>query len=495
MDKQGGGDMHFRLRTLAVFVVLTMMVSVLGTLMATDQWVMKKLSGIPAASEAASNDEGLSEKETAKLGAVMDLIEDKYYKDVEREDVINGAIAGMMESLGDPYSVYMEKDTAKHFSESIGGSFTGIGAEVTLENGKVVVISAIKDSPAARAGVLPKDVLLSVNGVKLEGLQLNDAVSKIRGPRGTKAKLEIQRTGVNKPIRLELVRDDIDVETVYASMKDGNVGLIEIRQFSKNTAERFAEELKKLEDQGMKGLVIDVRNDPGGVLPVVISIAEPFIAKGKAIVQVEDREGDKETTDSKGPGRNYPLAVLINEGSASASEILAGALQQSAGAVLVGSKTFGKGTVQVNYDKSLGDGSLVKITIAKWLTPNGTWVHEKGIEPDVAVAAPEVYKAAKLSRTEPLKKDQIGDDVRSLQQMLNALGYKTDRNDGYFSESTDAAVRKFQQSSGLPVTGVVDNATADVLEKGVVAWIRNTANDLQLNSALSAVREKLKKAS
>jgi carboxyl-terminal processing protease len=487
--------MHFRLRTVAVFVVLTMMISVLGTLMATDKWVMQKLEGIPAASEPASKSEGLSEKETAKLGAVIDLIEDKYYKDVERENVINGAIAGMMESLGDPYSVYMEKDTAKHFSESIGGSFTGIGAEVTIENGKVVVISAIKDSPAARAGVLPKDVLLSVNGEKLEGLQLNDAVAKIRGPRGTKAKLEIQRTGVNKPIRLELVRDDIDVETVYASMKADNVGLIEIRQFSKNTAERFLEELKKLEGQGMKGLVIDVRNDPGGVLPVVLSIAEPFIAQGKTMVQVEDRDGTKETTESKGPGRNYPLAVLINEGSASASEILAGALQQSAGAVLVGAKTFGKGTVQVNYDKSLGDGSLVKITIAKWLTPDGTWVHEMGIEPDIAVAAPEVYKTAKLSRAEPLKRDQIGDDVRSLQQMLNALGYKTDRTDGYFSEATDKAVRQFQQASGLPATGVVDNATADVLEKGVVAWIRNPANDVQLNKALSTVHEKLKKAS
>jgi carboxyl-terminal processing protease len=325
-----------------------------------------------------------------------------------------------------------------------------------------------------------------VNGEKLEGLQLNDAVAKIRGPRGTKAKLEIQRTGVNKPIRLELVRDDIDVETVYASMKADNVGLIEIRQFSKNTAERFLEELKKLEGQGMKGLVIDVRNDPGGVLPVVLSIAEPFIAQGKTMVQVEDRDGTKETTESKGPGRNYPLAVLINEGSA---------LQQSAGAVLVGAKTFGKGTVQVNYDKSLGDGSLVKITIAKWLTPDGTWVHEMGIEPDIAVAAPEVYKTAKLSRAEPLKRDQIGDDVRSLQQMLNALGYKTDRTDGYFSEATDKAVRQFQQASGLPATGVVDNATADVLEKGVVAWIRNPANDVQLNKALSTVHEKLKKAS
>ncbi|EFM08987.1 carboxyl-terminal protease [Paenibacillus curdlanolyticus YK9] len=485
--------MHFKARTVAAFMAVTMVISVLGTLMVTESWFVKRMGGVPAGSEPAAA-EGLSGKEEAKLGAVMNLIENKYYKEVDREDVVNGAIAGMMTSLGDPYSVYMEKDTAKHFSESIDGSFSGIGAEVTLENGKVVVISAIKGSPAERAGMQPKDILLSVNGDKLEGLQLNDAVAKIRGPRGTKAKLEIQRTGTLKPIRLELVRDDIDVETVYGSMKTGNVGLIEIRQFSMNTGERFAQELEKLESQGMKGLVIDVRNNPGGVLPVVLSIIEPFIAKGKTLVQVEDRSGKREKTVSKGEGRSYPIAVLTNEGSASASEILAGALQESAGAVLIGTKTFGKGTVQVSYDKTLGDGSMVKMTIAKWLTPNGTWVHQKGISPNIEIAPPDVYKAARLSRSSELRKDQLGDDVRSLQQMLKALGYKVDRSDGYFSAVTDQAVRQFQQASDLPVNGVVNNATADAIEKEVVAWIRDTKHDVQLNKALDVVQQKLSKA-
>jgi len=487
--------MFFKLRTVIAFVAVTMAVSVVGTLVATENWVVKRLDdGLPVSGSAAAAQGGLSAKETAKLGAVMELIESNYYKDVKRDEVINGAIAGMITSLDDPYSVYMEKDTAKHFSETVDGSFTGIGAEVTMENGKVIVISAIKDSPAERAGLLPKDVLLSVNGEKLNGLKLNDAVTKIRGPRGTKAKLEIQRTGVGKPIRLELVRDDIDVETVYASMKEGGVGLIEIRQFSMNTAERFEDELKRLEEQGMKGLVIDVRNNPGGVLPVVEKIVEPFIAKGKTIVQVESRDGRRQATESEGAGRAYPIAVLTNEGSASASEILAGALQQSAGAVLVGEKTFGKGTVQVSFNKTIGDGSIVKMTIAKWLTPNGTWVHGKGVEPDVKIAPPAVYKAARLSRTETLRKDQLGDDVRSLQLMLTAIGYKTDRSDGYFSEKTESAVKQYQQTAGIPVTGVVDTATADALERDVVKWIREERNDVQLNKALGIVREKLTKA-
>ncbi|WP_127532107.1 S41 family peptidase [Paenibacillus kobensis] len=487
--------MHFKLRTVIAFVAMTMAVSVVGTLMATENWVIKRLDdGSSASGASAAAQGGLSEKESAKLGAVMDLIESNYYKDVERSEVVNGAISGMIGALDDPYSVYMEKETARHFSETVDGSFTGIGAEVTMENGKVVVISAIKDSPAERAGLLPKDVLLSVNGVKLDGLKLNEAVNKIRGPRGTKAKLEIQRTGVGKTIRLELVRDDIDVETVYASMKEGGVGLIEIRQFSMNTADRFADELKKLEDQGMKGLVIDVRNNPGGVLPVVEKVVEPFIAKGKTIVQVESRDGQRQTTKSEGEGRTYPIAVLTNEGSASASEILAGALQQSAGAVLVGEKTFGKGTVQVSFNKTIGDGSIVKMTIAKWLTPNGTWVHGAGMEPDVKVAPPAVYKAARLSRGETLRKDQLGEDVKSLQLMLTAVGYKTDRIDGYFSEKTESAVKQYQQAAGLPVNGTVDLATADTLERDVIKWIREERNDVQLNKALGIVRDKLMKA-
>ncbi|GFN32630.1 S41 family peptidase [Paenibacillus xylaniclasticus] len=486
--------MHFKLRTVIAFVAVTMAVSVIGTLMMTEQWVITRLGGKSASETAAAPQGGLSEKETEKLGAVMDLIENNYYKEVEREEVINGAISGMISSLDDPYSVYLEKETAKQFSESVDGSFTGIGAEVTMENGKVVVISAIKDSPAEKAGLLPKDVLLSVNGVKLEGLKLSDAVAKIRGPRGTKAKLEIQRSGVGKPIKLELVRDDIDVETVYASMKEGGVGLIEIRQFSVNTADRFKEELKKLEDQGMKGLVIDVRNNPGGVLPVVEKVVEPFIAKGRTIVQVESRDGQRKATKSEGEGRRYPIAVLTNEGSASASEILAGALQQSAGAVLVGERTFGKGTVQLSDFKTLGDGSIVKMTIAKWLTPNGTWVHGTGVEPDVKVDPPAVYKAARLSRTETLRKDQLGDDVKSLQLMLNAIGYETDRSDGYFSARTEAAVKQYQQAAGLPVSGTVDAATADALERDVIQWIREERNDAQLSKALSIVRDKVLEA-
>ncbi|ALS26124.1 peptidase S41 [Paenibacillus sp. 32O-W] len=485
--------MQFKGRTVAAFVLLTMVASVLVTLTVTEG-----LYGIPSAAlqsgtapAVQAGQSGLSGEEMNKLNAVVSLIESKFYRDVDRNKLVDGAINGMMGALDDPYSVYMEKDTAKHFSEEVVGSFTGIGAEVTMENGKVVIVSAIKGSPAEKAGLLAKDVIVSVNGEKLAGVQLSDAVAKIRGPKGTKAKLQIMRDGVPQPIELELVRDEIDVETVFAKLRPDGIGVIEIRQFSLHTGERFAEELESLESRGMKGLVIDVRNNPGGVLPVVVSVAQPFVPEGKPIVMVEDRSGKREMTVSKGSGKPYPVAVLVNKGSASASEVLAGALGEAGGAVIVGETTFGKGTVQVSYDKVTGDGSLIKMTVAKWLTPKGNWIHEKGIKPDVEAKPPAIYTVPRLSRSAVLKKEAIGQNVRSLQVMLDGTGYEPGRKDGYFSDETEEAVIRFQRDSGLPATGQVDDRTATALELKVIERIRDERYDTQLQRAVEVVLERI----
>ncbi|MUT64982.1 PDZ domain-containing protein [Paenibacillus sp. NEAU-GSW1] len=463
------------------------------TLTWADQRMIRGLDRQTAVSAAAGEGKGFSEEELNKMNTVLDLIETKYFQDMDRSDLVDGAVRGMMSSLDDPYSVYMEKETAKHFSESIEGSFTGIGAEVTQENGKVVIVSPIKGSPAERAGLRAKDVVLSVNGDKLDGLTLNESVGKIRGPKGTKAKLQISRVGFSEPIEIILVRDDIDVETVYAKLRGDGIGVIEIRQFSWNTADRFKEELARIEkeSQGLKGLVIDVRNNPGGVLPVVVDVAQNFIPDGETIVQVEDREGKRDASKSKGGAvKNYPLAVLINKGSASASEILAGALQERAGAELLGETTFGKGTVQVSYNKTLGDGSLVKMTIAKWLTPDGKWIHEKGIAPTIEVKPPALYSVARIAVAQTLRKDSLGDAVRSAQVMLQGLGYDPQRVDGYFSEGTEQAVKKFQSASGLPTNGTIDTKTAEALEQAVIKWLKDESHDIQLNKAVEAIGRK-----
>lgn len=434
---------------------------------------------------------GLSTEESKKLGTALDLIEGNFYEDVERSKLIDGALNGMMQALGDPYSNYMGQETARQFEESIQGSFTGIGAEVSSENGKVVVVSPIKGSPAEKAGVQPKDIILSVNGESLEGLDLNEAVNKIRGPKGTEAVLEIQRGGASSAVKMTIVRDNVKLETVYAEMKEDGVGVIEVTQFSQNTGERFQEELAKLEKQGMKGLVIDVRNDPGGVLPVVIEMAEQFVPKGKAIVQVESKDKTREVSKSNGSGKEYPVVVLINKGSASASEILAGALQQSAGAVLVGEHSFGKGTVQTSFDRQLADGSLLKITIAKWLTPDGSWIHEKGIEPDISIEQPDYFTVAPIDKEATLQYNMNSEDVRNAQIMLDGLGYNPGRKDGYFDVNTKNAVKKFQTASKLTANGVVDAKTAEALEAALVLEIRNPENDNQLNRGIEEVKKEI----
>lgn len=477
---------------MAAFILLTMAASVLVTLTVADRsLIVNEGTKATAASSESSGQYGLSEKELQKINTVLGLIETKYFRDVDRGKVMDGAVNGMMEALGDPYSVYMQKDVAKHFSETIEGSFTGIGAGVQIKEGKVTVESAIKGSPAERAGVLPNDVLISVDGEKLAGLSLNDAVAKIRGPKGSKVKLTIQRAGISQPLQLTIVRDDIDYETVYAHLRDDGIGVIEIRQFSLNTGDRFAEELDKLEKAGMKALVIDVRGNPGGVLPVVVSVAQPFVPKGEPIVQVEDKTGHREKTVSNGSGKAYPVAVLMNKGSASASEVLAGALHEEAHAVLVGETSFGKGTVQVSYDKQIADGSLIKMTIAKWLTPLGNWVHEKGLKPDVAVNAPDYYTVARMSKDKTLKLDTIDENTKSLQVMLAGLGYPVDRKDGYYDAETASSVRTFQQKTGLPATGETDKATADKIEEQLIAKIRDEGSDTQLIKAVSVLKGKL----
>ncbi|WP_025678660.1 S41 family peptidase [Paenibacillus massiliensis] len=432
-----------------------------------------------------------SKSDLKKIETALDLIQGQYYQDVDRTKLVDGAIKGMMDALGDPYSSYMGKETAQQFEESIEGSFSGIGAEVSSENGSVVIVSPIKGSPAEKAGLRAKDVILSVNGESLEGLNLNEAVSKIRGPKGSEAKIQIKREGTAEPMEYTIVRDDIDLETVSSHMENDGIGVITITQFSLNTADRFKEELTKLEKQNINGLVIDVRNNPGGVLSVVIDIAQQFVPKGKVIVQVEDKNQKREKELSKGSSKPYPVTVLMNKGSASASEILAGALQQSAGATLIGEHSFGKGTVQTSYDKQMGDGSLLKITIAKWLTPDGSWIHQKGIEPDIAVAQPEYFSVAPINKENTLKYNTNSSDVKSAQIMLEGLGYDPGREDGYFDKATEEAVKSFQKKEGIAVNGVVDAKTATQLETKLIENIRDPKNDTQLLKGIEQIRKEI----
>lgn len=482
----------FKGRTVALLVVAAMLVSSLLTLTLTGEWSFAGTGPLRSGSFADTASTG-SKQDIKKIETALQLVKKNYVEDVDTNKLIDGAIDGMMNALEDPFSSYMAPDTAQQFSEQIEGSFTGIGAEVSMENGNVVVVSPIKGSPAEKAGIQPKDILLSVNGESFEGLSLNEAVAKIRGPKGTTAKVKVKRAGVADTLEFEIVRDDIALETVYAEMKDGKIGVITVTEFSLNTADHFKKELENLEKQGMKGLIIDVRNNPGGVLDVVEAMSEQFVPKGKAIVQIEDKYKRRQQSVSKGSGKSYPIAVLTNKGSASASEILAGALQESAGAKLVGETTYGKGTVQSSYSQEMGDGSMLKITIAKWLTPNGEWIHKKGIKPDVEVSQPDYFTVAPINKEKTYKYDMLGEDIKSAQTMLDGLGYNPGRKDGYFDKNTEKALKKFQTDQKLTANGVLDAKTAEALEASIIQQIRDPKNDMQLNRALEIMRKEIAK--
>jgi len=438
---------------------------------------------------------GLPDEAVDKLNKTYQLIMNRYLEIPDGDKLVEGAIRGMLSTLEDPYTAYVSAEEAVEYEQQLDSFFTGIGAEVSLVDGRVVVVSPIKGSPAEKAGIRPRDSILSVNGESLAGLSLTEAVQKIRGPKGSQAVLQIMREGLDKPLELVIVRDEIDLETVFSRMlEEDGIGYIEIRQFSNHTVNSFAEQLRDLEAQGMKALIIDVRNNPGGYLEGVAHILYELVPAGRTLLMTEDRSGRRQTLVSEGPGRTYPMAVLINGGSASASEILAAAVQQSAGGIVVGENSFGKGTVQSQYADLYGDGAILKLTVSKWLTPNGTWINKTGLEPDVNVRQPDYFNVAPISREKTWKVDETGDDVRNMQIMLQALGYAPGRTDGYFSRQTETALKHFQQEVNLEATGILDAETIERLEQKMIEKLVDPRNDRQLQQAIRILSAELAKA-
>lgn len=430
-----------------------------------------------------------SMEEMSKVLQAHSLIKDNYLEKVDDQQLIEGAVQGMLDTLEDPYSVYMDKETVEEFNHQIESSFEGIGAEVSMVDGKVTIIAPIKDSPAEDAGLKPNDQILKVNNESVEGLDLYDAVSKIRGEQGTKVTLEIDRPGVTDPLTIELVRDDIPLETVYSNIEevDGKkAGVIEITSFSENTAKRFKEELTALEKEGIEGLVIDVRGNPGGLLPSVEEILKNFVTKDQPYVQIEDREGKKSRYFSElEEAKDYPVSVLIDEGSASASEILAVAMKEAQGYEIVGTTSFGKGTVQQTVP--MGDGSTIKLTLYKWLSPEGNWIHEKGVKPTISVKQPDYFYTNPIQIEEPLTYNQSNEKIKNAQKMLKGLGYNLDREDGFFSQETVNAVKQYQQDQNLEVTGEINKQTAERLQASIIEKITSGENDKQKEKALEVL--------
>jgi len=328
---------------------------------------------------------------------VMSIIKKSYVEEVDTKKLVYGAINGMLSSL-DPHSSFMSPDTYKEMKIDTKGAFGGLGIEISVKDGVLTVISPIEDTPAFKAGVKAGDMILKIDDKFTKDLNINDAVKRMRGQKGSKVILTIMRDGFDKPKEFPIVRDIIQVKSVRFNLMDGGYGYVRIAQFQEKTDDDLVKALKSMKDEyknELNGLVLDLRNDPGGLLDQAVKVADHFVQDGQMIVYTEGREKDSKmqfTARKGGKEPNYPIVVVINGGSASASEIVAGALQDHKRAIILGTQSFGKGSVQTIIP--LSDDSGLRLTTARYFTPKGRSIQAKGITPDITVEAAELSKAA-----------------------------------------------------------------------------------------------------
>ena len=318
------------------------------------------------------------------------LSEDYVNKEtLDSQELIQGAIEGLIEALGDPYTTYLDPETSDLAWSAFEGSFEGIGAVVAMEDGELTVISPIAGTPAERQGIRAGDRILEIDGETTSGMSLTEAVLKIRGPGGTAVTLLILHQGETDPVEIEVIREEIDLDTVYLEMLPGDIAHIQITYFSLRTDKEVSSVLSDALSRGATAIVLDLRGNPGGLLDTVVDMADEFLDGGTILYQADD-EGNvvaEWKASSGGLADDLPLAVLVDGGSASGSEVLAGALQDHGRGPLIGTKTYGKGSVQLIHE--LSDGSALYVTSARWLTPNGHLIEGLGLTPDFEVPITE----------------------------------------------------------------------------------------------------------
>lgn len=327
-----------------------------------------------------------------KIKNLENIIHEKYLFDIDESQMEDGIYKGLLSSLGDPYSVYYNKEEYQALMESTSGTYCGIGVLVSQnrETGVITVVKPFEGGPGYEAGILPGDILYKVAGEEVSGVDVSKVVANIKGEEGTTVDITVYRSSEDKYIDFTLQRRSIEVPTVAHQMLEDKIGYIQITEFDSVTYDQYMEAFNDLQDQGMEGLIVDLRDNPGGLVDVTVKILDEMLPEGK-IVYTEDKNGDGNTwTSDAEHSFDKPLAVLVNGNSASASEIFSGAVKDYGVGTLVGTKTFGKGIVQVVM--GMEDGTAIKLTVSRYFTPNGICIHETGIEPDVAVELSDELK-------------------------------------------------------------------------------------------------------
>ncbi len=344
----------------------------------TNQYLVISPSGVKKTAESNI----LTNKTVKKIDELMSYIDLYYNDDCDEDDIRNAIYAGTLEGLGDPYSVYYTADEYKDMQISTSGKYYGIGAALGQDaKTKEVTISKVYEgTPAEEAGLRDGDQIVKVNDTVSTSEELSDLVQKIRGEEGTTVHLKIYRASTKKTFEVDVERKNVELPSITSKMLDGGIGYIQISEFQSKTEEQFKSALADLKKQGMKSLIVDVRSNPGGLITAAANILDQILPKG-TVVYTEDKYGKREDYTSDSKCLKCPIAVLVNENSASASEIFAGAIKDYNYGTLIGTKTFGKGIVQTVFP--LEDGDAVKITTAKYYTPKGNYIHGVGIEPDI----------------------------------------------------------------------------------------------------------------
>lgn len=423
-----------------------------------------------------------------KIDKIMEIIKSEYYKDVTDEALINGAIKGMFDTL-DPHSTYFTPEEYSEFMNDLSGEIVGIGVQIEKKDDGVTVVSPIEGSPAYKAGLKTGDKIVDVDGTDITGYTADKAAALIRGKEGTKVKIGVRRQGISDKVYYELVRAIIKINPVKYEIKDGNIGFLRISEFNNNTSKNVAEAVKAFKDGNVKGVVVDLRGNPGGLLDEVVDVCKLLIPKGP-IVKIQIKNEIVETFSSELDKAPFKMVVLVNGGSASASEIMAGAIKDSKTGILIGEKTYGKGTVQQTMKIQSGGGA--KITIANYLTPSGFSLDGIGIIPDIEVKAnvdsiATEYATIKGDRS--IKNGTIGLDVLGVQQRLTSLGYGIKKLDGIFGPMTNTAVLAFQKDNNLKLDASIDPDDIKVIESKLSEKL--TTNDPQLDRAISEIKKLL----
>lgn len=443
--------------------------------------------------------------EVDSINEALNLIEEKSVYSTKKDVLVEGALRGMADAIKDPYSTYYSKEEAEQHRQMLAEERVGIGIELSENNGKFIVVSPVRSSPADKAGMRSLDEIVQVDGVRVDGKKMSELMHLIQGEKGTKVTIVVYRPSEDKHIKMTMERAAISNKTVTSevvNVENTPLGYVEISLFGEKTANEWVAETSKLLRKDIKGLVIDVRDNPGGYLHSVAALLSTVLEKGKVFAYMQNAEGAMEPlkTESKSFDEKYlqtmykiPIVVLQNAGSASASEVLSGALKSWGRASLVGVKSFGKGTVQESW--SLKNGGELKLSTNKWLTPKREWIHGQGIEANLVVEPNELFAFQMHPLSGKFKEGDMSEEIAYTQNALKKLGFKIARLDGYLDESTEEAVKLYREDKKLKKAE--DNFNMDTtffnsLNETLKKYKEDRQNDLQFQMATSFLLHSIK---